>query len=170
MSFKFFVTLMGKHYHKGLLSDTNVLLLLLVGSLDSKLIGNFKITANHGFDEADFNLLLAFVGKFQKIVTTPHILTEVSNHADKMKGDNHKKIFDRFISLIEQLDERGESAKMLTKTDAFVRFGLTDTAIGSLASKNLLVLTVDLRLVGYLQKKNVDVVNFNHLRQMTLTD
>jgi hypothetical protein len=59
---------------------------------------------------------------------------------------------------------------MLTKTDAFVRFGLTDTAIGSLASKNLLVLTVDLRLVGYLQKKNVDVVNFNHLRQMTLTD
>lgn len=170
MSFEFFVTLMGKHRHKGLLIDTNVLLLLLVGSLDSKLIGNFKTTANQGFDEADFNLLRAFVGKFHKIVTTPHILTEVSNHADKIKGDHHKKIFERFVCLIEQLDERIEPTKLLTKSDAFVGFGLTGTAISSLASKNLLVLTADFPLVGYLQKKNVDVINFNHLRQMTLAD
>jgi hypothetical protein len=170
MSFEFFVTLMGKHRHKGLLVDTNVLLLLLIGSLDSKLIGNFKITANQGFDEADFNLLRAFVGKFQKIVTTPHILTEVSNHADKIKGDAHKKIFGRFVSLIEQLDEHTETTKALVKSDAFVRFGLTDTAISSLASKNFLVLTVDFPLVSYLQSKKADVINFNHLRQMTLTD
>jgi hypothetical protein len=167
MSFEFFVTLMGKHRHKGLLVDTNVLLLLLVGSINPKLITNCKITTNQGFDEADFNVLCAFVGKFQKIVTTPHILTEVSNHADKIKGGDHKKIFGQLISLIEQFDEHAESTKILVKSDAFIRFGLTDTAISSLASKNFLVLTVDLPLVGYLQGKKADVINFNHLRQMT---
>jgi hypothetical protein len=170
MSYEFFVTMMGKHRHKGLLVDTNVLLLLLIGSLDSKLIGKFKITANQGFDEADFNILRSFIEKFKTIVTTPHILAEVSNHADKIKGDDHKRIFGQFISLIQQLDEYAESTKLLVKSDAFVRFGLTDTAISSLASKNFLVLTVDFPLVGYLQTKKADVINFNHLRQMTLTD
>lgn len=159
---------MGKNHHKGLLVDTNVLLLLLIGSLDSKLIRNFKITANQGFDEADFNLLRSFVGKFQSIITTPHILTEVSNHADKIKGDIRKRIFGKLVSLIGQLDECSESSKALAKSDAFVRFGLTDTAISSLASKNFLVLTVDFPLAGYLKKKNVDVINFNHLRQTAL--
>jgi hypothetical protein len=170
MSLDFFATLMGKNHHKGLLVDTNVLILLLVGSLDTKLIGDFKITANQGFDEADFDLLCSFIGQFQKIVTTPHILAEVSNHADKIKGDARIKIFGQLACLIEQFDEHAEPSRSLVKSDAFVRFGLTDAAISSLASKKFSVLTVDFPLMGYLKKQNVDVINFNHLRQTTLTD
>jgi uncharacterized protein YaiI (UPF0178 family) len=62
------------------------------------------------------------------------------------------------------LEERFEPAKALTKSDAFVKFGLTDTAISVVAAKKFLVLTVDFPLAGYLKKKGVDAINFNNLR------
>ena len=161
---------MNNIHRKSLLIDTNLLLLLLIGSLDPSLIQKEKITANQGFDEADFNQLRNFAVKFQKLVTTPHILTEVSNHADKIKGASHGKFFQRFMSLIETLDERSEASKILAKTDTFERFGLTDTAIRHLAKENILVLTVDFPLAGYLQKKGLKVINFNNVRQIPQTD
>ena len=153
-----------------MLIDTNLLLLLLIGSLNPSLIRQEKITGNQGFDEADFNQLRNFVGQFQKLITTPHILTEVSNHADKIKGANHGKFFQRFMSLIETLDERSEASKVLAQTDTFERFGLTDTAIRHLAKENILVLTVDFPLAGYLQKKGLNVINFHNVRLIPQTD
>jgi hypothetical protein len=46
---------MKKFHRKGLLIDTNLLLLLLVGSVDPSLIAINKITANQGFDKLDFD-------------------------------------------------------------------------------------------------------------------
>jgi hypothetical protein len=77
---------MNKFHRKYLLLDTNLLLLLLVGSLDPSLIQKEKVTANQGFDETDFNQLRDFVSQFQKLVATPHILTEV-----KSRGQNQKR-------------------------------------------------------------------------------
>jgi hypothetical protein len=170
MSLDFFATLMGKQRHQGLLIDTNLLLLLLVGSLDPSLIRKEKITANQGFDEVDFNRLRDFASRFQKVFATPHILTEVSNHADKVKGANHKEFIRLFVSLIERLDEHSETSKLLSKTEAFARFGLTDAAISHLAMKKILVLTVDFPLTGYLRKQGLNVVNFNNFRQMPEAD
>lgn len=153
-----------------MLVDTNLLLLLLIGSLSPALIRKEKITANQGFNEADFNQLRDFSCRFQRWVTTPHILTEVSNHADKVKEPNHGKFIQKFMSLIDKLDECSETSKLLAKTDAFARFGLTDTAISHLANESFLVLTVDFPLAGYLQKKGVTVINFNHVRQIPQCD
>ena len=75
---------MNKFHRKCLLIDTNLLLLLLVGKLNPSLIKTEKITDSQGFDEADFKQLRDFASQFQKLVTTPHILTKVSNHADKI--------------------------------------------------------------------------------------
>jgi hypothetical protein len=170
MSFEILVPLVREYSSRGLLVDTNILLLFLVGSVNPNLVGSFKVTASQGFTESDFDLLQRFMGNFQKVVTTPHILTEVSNQADKLKGDYHRKVFSTLASLIEQLDERTEATKVLVKSDAFVRFGLTDTAIGCLAAEKFLVLTVDFPLVGYLGKRGADAINFNHLRQLNWTD
>ena len=41
---------------------------------------------------------------------------------------------------------------------------MTDTAIGMVAAEKFLVLTVDLPLAGYLNKKGVAAINFNNLR------
>ena len=158
---------MNRFQRRSLLIDTNLLLLLLVGSFDPSKIQTCKITANRGFSERDFNPLRNFVCRFQKLVTTPHILTEVSNHADKIKGVDKGKFLVQFLSLIEKMDERSEAAELLAKTDAFVRFGLTDAAISHLANGNFVALTEDFPLAGYLQKRGVSVVNFNFVRQMS---
>lgn len=166
MSLEVFLPLIRRYQRKGLLVDSNVLLLFLVGSLDPKRIGDFKITANQGFTEPDFDILRTFIDNFHKIITTPHILTEVSNHAGKIKGAIHQIIFQKLITLVERLEECAEPTKSLVKSDAFIKFGLTDTAISFLAEKRYLVLTVDLPLGGHLQKRGADVVNFNHMRQL----
>ena len=158
---------MNRFHRKNLLLDTNLLLLLLVGSFDPSKIRTQKITANQGFSETDFNQLLNFVCRFQKLVTTPHILTEVSNHADKIKGVDKGKFLYQFLSLIEKMDERFEPSRLLAKTDAFVRFGLTDAAISQLANGNFVVLTEDFPLAGYLEKNGVKVIKFNVVRQMS---
>lgn len=160
---------MNRFHRKNLLLDTNLLLLLLVGSFDPSKIQTHKITANQGFNETDFRQLRNFTCTFQKLVTTPHILTEVSNHADKIKGTDHLKFLQQFISLIETLDEHLEASKLIVKTDVFVRFGLTDAAISRLAHKDFLVVTVDSPLAGYLQKNGVNVINFNNVRRASQT-
>ena len=158
---------MNKFQRRSLLIDTNLLLLLLIGSFDPSRIRTCKVTANQGFNETDFNQLRNFVCRFQKLVTTPHILTEVSNHAEKIKGMDKGKFLCQFLSLIEKMDERLNTSRLLAKTEAFVRFGLTDAAISHLANGNFVVLTEDFPLAGYLQKRGVSVVNFNIVRQMS---
>jgi len=159
---------MKKIHRKYLLMDTNLLLLLLIGSLSPSRIRIEKVTANQGFDEQDFKQLCDYVGKFQKLVSTPHILTEVSNHADKIKS-NRGQLIQQFISLIETLDERSEKSELLARTDAFPRFGLTDAAISHLADEAFVVLTTDFPLSGFLRKKGVYVINFNHVRWIPQT-
>jgi hypothetical protein len=160
-------SVMSEYCRRGLLVDTNVLLLFLLGSLDRKLIQH-KIVSNQGFDEADFDSLVAFVSRFQKLITTPHILTEVSNHAEKLKGEDRQRIFPKLVSLIEAMDEHSEPSKQISRSDAFVRFGLTDAAISAIAKKQFLVLTVDFALTGYLRKQGIEAINFNNVRQFTL--
>ena len=62
---------------KGVLFDTNVLLVLLVGTVNQKRISNFKRT--NSFTIEDYKLLEELFSYLQKIVTTPNILTEVDS-------------------------------------------------------------------------------------------
>ncbi len=43
-------------------------------------------------------------------------------------------------------------------------YGLTDSGIISLVKGKYLALSDDFPLVGYLQSKDIDAINFNHLR------
>ena len=148
----------------GLLIDTNLLILLLVGSCHPSLIRTNKITANQGFDQNDFIRLRDFAGRFRKLVTTPHILTEVSNHTEKIKGPDRQTFIREFVGWLEIMEEQSEPARQLAGMEGFAEYGLTDSAIHHLARNGLAVITVDFRLVGFLQKRGVKAVNFNHLR------
>jgi hypothetical protein len=68
--------LIGKYHHGGVLIDTNILLLHLIGLFDQARISKFKRTEQ--FVEEDFDTLQAFLGRFERKVTTPNIVTEVA--------------------------------------------------------------------------------------------
>jgi hypothetical protein len=142
------------------LLDTNLLLLLLIGSYERKRIRTFKRTAM--FSELDFDLLAVFLQAFTKILTTPHILTEVSNLTGSLPGHLLNTWNVHFSRNINGLVEVFEESRSLVSGGVFARFGLTDAAISSLSSRAL-TLTEDFRLSGFLRARNMPVLNFREL-------
>ena len=109
--------LIQKYKFKGLLTDTNLLLLYIVGSLDIELIGNFKRTAHYSID--DFYIVSTFIELFEKKIVTPHILTEVSDFIDNRRElQGLLKIF-----VEEQLEERYAESKIIVQNTEFITFG-----------------------------------------------
>ena len=147
---------------EGLLIDSNLLLLLFVGLHDRSRIEKFKWTAQ--FTLEDFRLLLGFIQRFKEVATTPSILAEVSNLLGQLPDNLRYSFYEHFAEAIKVRHEHYAPSQELSKDRAFPKFGLTDTAILQAASGIYLVLTDDLRLAQYLQGRNIDVINFNHLR------
>jgi len=162
-----FQKLIVKYRLKGILLDTNLLLLLFVGLVDSGLVDDFKRTKNQQFTKKEFLLLEGIVKTFSKIVTTPHILTETSNFIFQLDGKKQQLALQIIAKIIQSFKERREESKKLVLAEEFFNFGLTDTAILDLPPKRYLVLSIDAALVIALQKKGVDAINFNHLRQIS---
>jgi rRNA-processing protein FCF1 len=137
--------------------DANLFLLLAVGLHDPRAIK--KRLSNFTVD--DFELLRAFLNSSSRLVTTAHVLTEVSNLAGSTSGHLKDMIFVQLSSLIEIFEEKTSPAKEICRQIEFQRFGLTDAALSQLLPGAVL-LTEDGRLAHYLQSKS--------LRAMTLSD
>jgi len=153
--------LIEKHRSRGALIDANLLVLYLVGKTNNRRIRDFKPC--DVFEVEDFDLLDALIEYLGKPITTPHILTEVSNLA-KLHGKELASFRQGYKVLVEEMDEFYDESRAVVADAAFMRLGLTDAAISMLCRRNLLVLTVDLGLWDTLQRRGVDAVNFNHLR------
>ena len=155
----YLLKLIQKYKKKGLLIDTNIVLLYLVGSVDIFLIRNFKRTAN--FDENDFEKVSKFVEYFDIKITTPHILTEVSNLID-----NRQDLQLVLKIYIEKAEEIFLESSMLSKDQSFLTFGLADTAVINTAKDSYLILTDDRPLYGFLINSQIDTVNLDQLRNI----
>ncbi len=138
--------------------DTNILLLYFVGAFDRNLILKFKRTQQ--FTVEDYDLLLNLLGYFDTIITTPHILTEVSNLSSQL-GSGY---FAKFRQAVSVLREQSVPVMDILAMPEFPKFGITDTGIMHIAKNNYLVITDDFRLSQYLQSVGIDTLNFNHIR------
>jgi hypothetical protein len=157
------LALIDKHRSKGVLVDTNLLVLLLVGSVNKRRILDFKHTQN--FTIEDFDLLSRLIRWFGKLITTPHILGQVSDLTD-LPGKDLKTIRWLFGSLVQQMEEKYDLSKVLVTHNLFSNLGLTDAAIATTCSKGILVPTTDLDLQLALQRQGADALNFHHLRPL----
>ncbi len=146
--------------------DTNLLVLLVIGLTDRKLIEKHKRTKK--FEIEDFKLLTNILSGYDEIVVTPHILTETSNLVSQIGNPNLTAIRRTFSKLFSTQNERYEPSIEIGKHESFVRLGLTDCAILNLVKEKIPLITVDLDL--YLSASNInhETLNFNHLRQSRL--
>lgn len=151
----------------GLLVDTNLLLLYLIGGLRRELIRSFKRTSN--FSEAEFLLLAQIITHFNRsVTTTPHILTEVSNFLSQHHEPERSALLKFLGDSISSWNEEQPAAKQLVRRDFFPRFGLTDTGIVDVSRSSFLVLTNERALAGFLTKRNIAVLNFQDLKSLCL--
>ena len=146
----------------GVLLDTNILLLFVVGSFAREQIPQFKRTIM--FTKEDYDILDRFLMRFESIVTTPNILTEVSNLSGQWKGRYKDAYFKVLAHSITLLNEHYLPSDEISNMEEFKSFGLTDAGMLQLARDRYLVVTDDLSLYQYLLGKGVAAINFNHIR------
>ncbi len=159
--------LIQRYSQQGLIIDTNILLLYFVGTLNRLHIAKHKRTRQ--YLPSDFDLLSNLLRLFQnRIVTTPNILTEVSNLLGDYTTLEQKRLWSIFTAGIKMLEEKYLPSNKLCQTPIFSKFGLTDSAIIDLVKDKYLVLTDDAMLFQYLEKSRIDAINFTHLRASNL--
>lgn len=142
--------------------DTNLLLVLLVGALDPGQVERFKRT--RAYSREDFTLLTAYVGGFGRMLTTPNVLTEVSNLLGQLSEPLRRRALLALGVLMGEFEEKYLPSIGLAEDAHFPILGLSDTSIIHSADEDVTVLTDDLQLYVRLSSAGVDVINFNHLR------
>lgn len=156
---------------RDLLVDTNLLVLLAIGSFEPRLIERHKRTRH--FTVEDYGLLRRFLARFRTVITTPNVLTEASNLIDQGVGTKREGLQALLASIIGVLEESYIPSQEGCGVEEFQRLGLADSAILHLAQSrsrsrsDLLVLTDDLHLYLALQRRGLEAVNFNHLREQS---
>jgi hypothetical protein len=89
------------------------------------------------------------VEMFPRKVTTPHILTEVSNLTNKFSEYGRLAVWGEFASHLDVIEECWLSSHEVVKREEFRFFGLTDAGLGALA-KDFLIVSNDGRMVNFL--------------------
>ena len=158
-----------KYSRSGVLVDTNLLLVYLVGLYDIttgyQLVNDFKYTKGD-YESEDFDVLDAFLKNFHVRVTTPHILTEVWNIVDNELKYTARDIC---LGLIQELipaafHEHHIPAKDLLAEDKVRTYGVPDISIlRSAVAGPYLVLTDD-KLSVYLYKVGVDTLSLSEIK------
>jgi hypothetical protein len=153
--------LCAKHSQGGLLIDTNLLLLLVVGNYDRRRIETFKRTLTYTLK--DFQRLKLLASRFNLLLTTPNILTEVDNLGRQLAVREWNGFSKSLAALCLQLRETYLSSSAVMQASRYSRMGLTDSGVLSLKS-GILILSDDLGLYLEASKAGYAAINFNHLR------
>jgi hypothetical protein len=153
--------ILSRNRNKGVLIDTNLLLLLFVGAVRREPIGSFKRV--NKFANEDYDTLRNVVNYFGKVFTTPNILTEVSNLAGQLSGSDREVFFERFAATLTVLEEKYIPSKTAAQTKPFRKFGITDAGIAQIAGQSHLIITDDFPLYRFLISSGYDALNFYHL-------
>lgn len=152
------------YLRNGVLIDSNILLLFLVGSCEPSLIGHFDRISSFNYD--DFELLVNVMNRFRTVVYTPSIITEVNNLATKLYGPTKMAFLMTLRRFVEKMVEEFHPSREVVVTEFFAKFGYADAAIAVAAKQRYLVLTNDSRLSGFLRAQEIDAINFSELRYL----
>lgn len=154
-----------KYASRGLLIDTNVLLLYFVGLYDETYITEFKRTIK--YTRQDYHLVRDLAAAFHRLIITPHILSELSNLSLQIKGRRITAYFARVVEVLQAAKEIQVPKEPLLADECLPQFGFTDLSIAEAARhEECLVLTDEWALSSTLDAKGCAVINFNHLRGM----
>jgi predicted nucleic acid-binding protein len=146
----------------GLLIDTNLLVLYVVGAVNRDRIKTFKRTSR--YSKADYELLVRVIGQFEPLFTVAHVLAEVSNLTD-LPGFERSQARSVLKNAIGLLTEPEMPSQRAVDDPLYEALGLVDAAIGAVArASGCKVLTDDLDLYLHLCRDGVEALNFAHLQ------
>ena len=148
-------------HRTGTFIDANLLVVLVVGLVDRKLVGKHRRTRT--FTPENHDRLLVEIGDLP-IFVTPNTLTEASNLLENPKDT---RFLDQLRVLIEISKEIFVDSSTAAQNSAFTRLGLADTALLEVVSAERPLFTVDFALYrAALSKGEEAAVNFTYLQNL----
>ena len=149
----------------GVFIDTNLLLLLVVGSTGKAIIPKHKRLK--GYTEEDYETLLDLLDLFRQVLVTPQTLAETSNLLAQHGNPEKALLFEQLRFLIHECEEVTVAGIVASNNSAFARLGLTDAALLEVVAPETPLLTVDGGLYWQALENGADTaVNFTEFREL----
>lgn len=147
-----------------LLLDSNLLILLCVGSAGADYVSRHKRL--RAFDTADVNLLQRAVGAARQLWILPNIATETSNLIRHFPLPDRNLFSEALKRVALEFSELPIASSGAVERTEYLRLGLADAAILKALEqeRDLLLMTSDLGLFLAAIQQNFLAVNFNHLK------
>jgi hypothetical protein len=151
---------------RGILLDTNLLVVYIVGLTDLGKVGVVRRT--EAYEPKDARFLLQLLPRYATRFTTPGILAEATNllrpFFDKLAIERRTTVQSSLREELRLTEEVFIPAKELAQDDALLRYGFTDLAVAALAGRQMIVLTADAPLAQLLESRQLPCVNYNQIR------
>ncbi|MDE2787696.1 MAG: hypothetical protein OXL37_13670 [Chloroflexota bacterium] len=128
----------------GYFLDSNLLVLLVVGSVDVAIIPRHRRLQD--YTAVDFETLRAILDLGRRIFVTPNTLTEASNLLRQHGEPERSRLMAQLRYLIGQTEEIVITSARASTNPEFQRLGLTDAALLETVSEETPLITVDLNL------------------------
>jgi hypothetical protein len=151
--------LIRQYRYKGILVDTNLMLLVLVGQYNVSRIATFKRTKK--YTPRIYEIVIQVISQFKKRLTTPQIMTEVDNLSRNLRTDEWQSISGALNELIPTYAEVATPTAILSLHRLHSAIGLTDRSIMNVP--DVLVFTDDLPLYHRLETLGRGAINLGHL-------
>lgn len=148
-----------KYRSRGLLLDSNLLLLHLVGTVNASLVGVGGYGRLSGFGIRQTLILQQLIATFVRVVTTAHVLTEVSNLVNDLHGVRKAQVLGAFVSTLEMISEQDISSYKAGRRSEFSYLGLTDSVLTEM-SGSFLIVSNDGRMVDMLRQHGVEALKW----------
>ncbi len=143
--------------------DTNLLVLLVVGSVDREQVGKHRRARM--FTPDDYDFLLRVIGTLKRVFVTPNTLTEASNLLESRRD---RRFLKRLRLVVERSEEVVVASVNAVRHTEFSRLGLTDVVLLESVSARRPLITTDLDLYcAALAKGEEAAFNFTHHRNLS---
>ena len=149
-----------------ILIDTNALIILIIGQIDSKLINSHRRTSI--YEEQDYFDLVAIIKDYKNLVVLPNIWTEVDNLLNNFGGDLKYKYILAITETIKSSSEKYINSLVGIDSVSFFDLGLTDSLLLSLAPECDFLITSDSSLSDYAVAINIKVYDIVKNRNIRL--
>ena len=149
----------------GYFIDTNLLVLLVVGSVGRDLIEKHRRLRAYSTD--DYEILIDLLDRVQRVYVTPNTLTETSNLLAQHREPERSLFFDGLRFIIHESEEVVVASAQASSNSTFNRLGLTDAALLEVVTPETPLVTVDLDLYLAANASGKEAaLNFTHLRNL----
>lgn len=153
-----------KYRNAGVVFDTNLLLLLVVGMSEQSVSKHKRLSA---FVEEDFQLIKTIAEQFHVIAAPSGVIAEVSNIIG-YGGTCWQNMHEQIIETVTY-EERSYAARDLLGTKSLRELGYTDSLLCEKICSQFLFITDDHKLYSMACRLG-DAINFNHIRPLFWED